>query len=477
MKEAPNMKNFAALLVSLIFALTTFATYAAGDEHWSRQFKKPQSVQKLLPGTGMIIADGKPLVRRVKWHDGKLWMSGAWASGVKAEDITKRQSNALWHLWTWSAEHGYEAVSWFHTNQGGAGPDGQIYDFLWLPDGRLVVGGAFTRVDNPNGTRYHRVNGVAIYDPNEPGANKWKPLGTFQYNGTVSSSGSVESLGYDSKGNDLYIGGTFAGILAKGSENQSPKIHKYDFDTQSYEPVSPGVNGVKARVRRIKIDESTTPSTIYVSGRFQFTAGNGVPPTATNSTARWSPGIAKYQEGVGWTTFPQAPTTHDEETLQRAADFMHFDSVHVLDFLVDGEDLWIVGAFSGGKTSGETLRGIAKWDQAAQKWIDPTGKGGVGREIWSIAKADNGKIYFAGAFGGTGKGQGYFDGFKNGEEAHLAISYDASTGEWAQLGSGLLSLGFPEVHMTVNGNDVYYVGDASFCGSYWQRPSVGRLPS
>ncbi|MEQ9643153.1 MAG: hypothetical protein RIM84_24235 [Alphaproteobacteria bacterium] len=433
---------------------------APGDEHWSKQFPAPAKTTAMTPATGMADGVGKPRLRQVKWHDGKLWMSGAWGPGVSATDITKQLRNELWHLWTWSPEAGYEAVVYFHTNKGGAGPDGQIYDFLWLPDGRLVVAGGFTRVDNPGGTRYHRVNALAVYDPNEPTANKWQPLGSFQYNGTVSDTGSIEAIAYDPQGNDLYIGGTFAGILNGNSE----KLHRYDFDTGSYEPVPPGVHGQKARVRRIKVDTSTTPSTIYVAGRFQYTAGDGQQPRVSSSTARYSPGIAKWQAGKGWTTFPEAASEADEDTLQRAADFMHFDSVHVLDFLVDGENLWIVGAFSGGKKSGETLRGIAKWDGAAQQWVDPTGKGGVGREVWSIAKADNGKIYFGGSFGGISKPGSFFDGFKDGTPAHMAMSYDPASGAWAQLGSGLAPIVFPETRMTVNGNDVYYVGDFKFIG-------------
>ena len=138
--------------------------------------------------------------------------------------------------------------------------------------------------------------------------------------------------------------------------------------------------------------------------------------------------------------------------------------MHVLDFLIDDEDIWIVGAFSEGKKSGETLRGIAKWDGQDQKWVDATGKGGVGREVWSIGKAENGKIYFGGSFGGLTKGSDFFDGFKNGDPAHMAMSYDPASGEWAQLGSGLAPISFPETRMTVNGNDVWFVGDFLYIG-------------
>ena len=88
------MKFLSTLLAVLVLGLPALSVHSAGDQNWSLQFSKPQSVQKLLPGTGMIIGDGKPLVRRTKWHDGKLWMSGAWAPGVKAEDISKRQQVA-----------------------------------------------------------------------------------------------------------------------------------------------------------------------------------------------------------------------------------------------------------------------------------------------------------------------------------------------------------------------------------------------
>jgi len=451
-------------VLMVVFGLGGLAVAAPGDEHWSLQFKKPRNTQSMSPATGLADGNTKPKINRVKWHDGKLWMAGKWDAGVSARDMRKRQQNESWHLWTWSPTDGYEVHAYFHNQNGGAGSDNQIDDFLFLPDGRIVVGGGFQRVENLTGTRYHRVNGIAVYDPKEPTANRWRPLGSFQYNGTVSETGSVHAIAYDPKGNDLYIGGTFAGILTGKEEDGSPKIHRYDFDTGAYKPMSPGVNGVKAFPRRLKVDTSTTPSTVYVAGKFQYTGGNGLTPKVSKSTARFSPGIATWQEGKGWTTFPREKTIHHEDTLQRAGDFMHFDSVHVLDFLLDGEDLWIVGAFSGGKKSGETLRGIAKWDAAGQKWIDPTGKGGVGREVWSIAKADNGKIYFAGSFGGRGKGKGYFEGFKNGDPAASAMSFDPATGEWAQLGSGLATLTFPEVRMTVAGNDVNFAGDFRYIG-------------
>jgi hypothetical protein len=180
-----------------------------------------------------------------------------------------------------------------------------------------------------------------------------------------------------------------------------------------------------------------------------------------NSTARYTTGFCAYQADKGWITFPenQDKAIGKEGPLQRAADFMFFDSVNVHDFLVDGKDIWIGGSFSEGKTNdGKPLRGLAKWDHAQQMWIDPTGKGGVGREVFSIAKADDGKIYFAGAFGAASGVSKFYDGFKNGDDAHMAMSYDSATDTWEQLGDGLGGIVMPECRLTVHGNDVFYYG-------------------
>lgn len=441
----------------------------AGDEHWSRQFAKPQGSTRMAPNSGMSDGFNKPVLRKAKWHEGRLWISGAWELGADAWNSSKRQGNLYWYLWTYSEQDGWRAACWFGP-QGGQGPDGKINDFLWLPDGRLVVAGEFKRIDNPGGVMYHRVGALAIYDPKEPTANKWRPLGSFQKEGTVSAGGSIKCLAYDAQSDSLYIGGSFQGLPGakyRCKETISAGIHRYSFKTQSYEPLPPGVYGAKPIVHKIQVDSSTKPSTIYVGGAFTWLGGNGKNPMLAESTSRYSNGFGKYQEGKGWTWYPKRGVKPQDggkaSILQRAGDFKYFDSVQVLDFLVDGQDIWIVGAFSEGKGSGQTLRGIAKWDEAKQQWMDPTGKGGVGREVYSIAKADNGKLYFAGSFGGR-TAKGFYKGFNNGDKAHLAMCYDPKAKTWEQLGSGLGSRAMPECRLTVNGNDVYFIGDFNYIG-------------
>ncbi len=429
----------------------------AGNEHWSRQFPIPKRLIKMDADTSMSKGHSKPNIKRIKWHDGRLWMAGAWESGLRAE-TGKQKPNQYWYLWTWSPVEGYLPISYFLGSKGGAGPDGKILDFEFLPDGKIVVAGSFKRLDNPGGNMYHRVNALAVYDPKEPTANKWQPLGDFQYNGTVSEGGSIEAIAYDPQSNDLFIGGTFAGLRG-GKELPSRIIHRYDFDTQSYEPMKPGLLP-KGAVYRIKVDTSTKPSTVYVAGSFRWTGGDGLPPTA-GGTAKYSTGFAKWQDGAGWTTYPekQEGLHSSDQILSKAGDFMYFAGARINDFLVDGEDIYIGGAFKGGTSEADSFKGIAKWDASKQRWVDPTGKGGVGRDIFNIEKAANGKIYFAGAFGGFIKGNQFYKGFADGTPAALILSYDPKTQTWDNLAGGLASFSMPEVRLAVDGNNVWLAGD------------------
>lgn len=446
------------LSVALALVVGVVGTTEAGNEHWSRQFPKPKRLAEMKAGTGISTGHSKPHVTQAKWHAGRLWMSGAWEAGLRAE-TGKQKPNEYWYLWTWSPIEGYQPICYFN-NQSGSGPDGKILDFEFLPDGRLVVVGSFTRLDNPGGNRYHRVNAAAIYDASLADVNKWRPIGSFQYNGTVSAGGSIYCVEYDPKGGHLYLGGTFGGIRVGKGVAGSPFIHRVHLESGAWERLAPGVHGAKPIVRSIFADTSTTPSTIWIAGKFHYTGGDGQNPAA-GGTSRQSTCFAKWQEGKGWTRYPvdHPKNGADEDILQRAADFITFDSANIRDFLIDGEDIWIVGAFSEGKSGGGPLRGIAKWDAAKRLWVDPTGKGGVGRDVFDIEKGPGGKLYFAGAFGGNKTNTSGFAGFKDGTEARMAISYDPASGKWEQLGGGLRSKSFPEIQMAVDGDDVYFVGD------------------
>lgn len=455
------------VMFGIAWAMVPAALAAEGDEHWSRQFPKPAQTSQMSAATGMTDGVGSPSVRRLKWHEGKLWIAGVWQAGIDARDFSRRLTNQPWHLWIWSPENGYEVMAFFHSSQGGAGPDGVINDFVFLPDGRIVVGGEFTRIDNPGGNRYHRVNALAIFDPNEPGPDRWRPLGRVQYNGTISPGGSIQSLAYDPKGNHLYIGGSFVGAPLQ-LPMRSNAFHRFSFNTGTYETIPSGPGGGHPRVRRIHVDTSTDPSTIYIGGTWHYVGGNGMNPENTMSTASYSTGFAAWRQDEGWKPFPfdfPRDGAHGKAAgiLQRAGDFIAFDTVVVRDFLIDGDDIWIGGSFSEGRDQ-EPLRGIARWDRERNVWTDPTDRGGVGRDVFSIEKAGDGRIYVSGAFGGRRSTNEFYDGFKNGDSAHGVVAYDPETDSWHTLGSGLSSRVMPEIRLTTNGHDVYVAGDFNHIG-------------
>lgn len=452
-----NNQLFVCMLLAGLIMSISFITMANDNTHWSREFKKPASSTKMSGQTGMSDGSGKPTIKMAKWHKGQLYMAGRWANSLNPNNSTKRESNTVWYLWTWNPEKGYEAIAWQRKGKGGQGPEGIINDFAFLPDGRLVTGGEFSHISNLYGHSFHRTKGLAAYNPKEETANRWAPLvQSVQHNGP----GSVQTVAYDPKGNDLWVGGSFSGFRMEEMTQFCFGVQKYDFDTKQWNIMVPGLRGGRG-LRKIKVDTSTTPSTIYMAGRFSHTGGNGKEPRETSSTDRYSEGFCAWQEGTGWITFPAQldKSQGNEGPLQRAADYAFFDSVNVLDFLVDGKDIWIVGAFSEGKNNNGPLRGIAKWDHEKQIWIDPTGKGGLGREAYAITKTADGKIYVAGAFGAAVNSSKTYDGFKNGDQAAMAICYDPATKEWSQLGDGLSGISMPVCRVTSVGNDVFFYGD------------------
>ena len=331
------------LLLPLLLCLLALPARAQ-QAHWSRQFPAPESSTKMGPGTGMSRGSGKPTVRDVTWHDGKLWMSGYWRAGIDPLDPARRNTNVSWHLWTWSPSEGYQAVAWLDRTTG-HGPDGEVHDVVWLPDGRMVVGGAFRRLDNPGGTKFHRVNGVAIYDPREPTADKWQPLGSFQYNGTVYK-GHVEALAYDPQANDLIIGGNFGGVydarlglwLPALLDKQLLLNHatadgvRFDLVTLEEPPPAPAPNGWTLvgpavdvlHVERFAVDGvSLTGGHATVDGRFDLELGGAL--ELSELDVDWDDGVLAYQgvvladavtaEGKAWLG-PLAPGADAVDTLR-----------------------------------------------------------------------------------------------------------------------------------------------------------------
>ncbi len=454
MKTQTRIVLFIKLFV--IFACVT--TAFADNSHWSRRFVRPKQSTKMTGETGMSDGNGSPNTEKALFHRGKLYMCGNWKCGIDGLDLTKRDVNVSWRMWTYHPAEGYRPIIWHHSAKGGDGPEGVINDFCFLPDERLVVVGEFNRIHNIHGHCYHRSNGLAAFNPNEPTGNRWQPLvKSVQHN---APRGGLKTVAFDPKGNDIWVGGSFSGFRMDPTRRQDwcYGVQRFNLTEQKWHIMPPGLRGGTG-AHKIKVDTSTTPSTIYIAGRFSQTGGDGE-NARDSGTARYTEGFCAWRADKGWITFPTNHVdgkVHKQGVLQRAADFAFFDSVNVFDFLVDGKDIWIVGAFSEGTKNAGKLRGVAKWDDAKQMWIDPTGKGGVGREVYSIAKTKDGKIYLAGAFGGEKPG-GHYDGFKNGDKAYMVACYDPATNTWKEMGDGLGGYSMPINRLTTHGNDVFFVG-------------------
>jgi hypothetical protein len=201
--------RFFVFMVCLFSILTVTHGAFAGNEHWSRQFPKPSQSTAMTGATGMTDGAGAPSIAMAKWHEGKLYMAGTWPIGIVPTNPSKKDPNYRVTFWSWHPTLGYEYYAYHHSAKGGPGPDGVINDFVFMDDGRIIVGGEFLSIGNPNGFSFHRIKSLAVYDPKEPTPNRWQPLvKSVQHNGF----GTVKSLAYDPKGNDLWVGGSFQGF-------------------------------------------------------------------------------------------------------------------------------------------------------------------------------------------------------------------------------------------------------------------------
>jgi len=383
-----------------------------------------------------------------------------------------------WRMWTWHPEEGYRALVWQGTPaMGGDGPDGKLSDFLWLPDGRLVVSGGFISLHNRYGHNYFRLNGLAVFDENEPTADRWKPLiPSVQHN--APPGGQILSIAYDPNADELWIVGGFEGFRAdpvQGPKCQQPGVQVYSFRNRTYMDMIPGLRG--GRGIKVKIDTRTNPSTVYLAGAFHIVGGDGN-NKGSGGTGWFSTCFCAYRRDVGFIPYPSRARDSiikHEQILQRAADLTYFDQATVHDFLVrENGDIWIVGAFSEGTNSPSPIHAIARWDPEHEVWTDPTGCGGFGRDAYCIEEGPDGKIYIAGAFGGEkGTNQPGYPGFLNpgavgGMDIHMGVVYDPATNTWEQMGSGLGGFPMPVCRLTVAGPD-----DVIFYGTF---RCVGRQP-
>ena len=76
-----------AILLAVASSLVASAWAAGGDENWSLQFPQPAQVAQMSAATGMSDGVGQPSVRKLEWHEGKLWIAGRWEAGLLSAQV------------------------------------------------------------------------------------------------------------------------------------------------------------------------------------------------------------------------------------------------------------------------------------------------------------------------------------------------------------------------------------------------------
>jgi CTP:phosphocholine cytidylyltransferase-like protein len=148
------------------------------------------------------------------------------------------------------------------------GTNGQVnsltYDSL---NNQLYVGGSFTTVKDISNTTGLTTNYIARWDISN---NVWRQIGNTTYNGVTAInpvSGNVKSIMYNSRNNNLYIGGTFTSANNSSQTNSANRIVSWDISNNSWKQFgNTTYNGTNNTVNALALDSSN--SQIYVGGSF-----------------------------------------------------------------------------------------------------------------------------------------------------------------------------------------------------------------
>ena len=301
---------------------------------------------------------------------------------------------------------------------------GEVYALAGLPDGRLVVGGKFTRTYNtPGDNTGTPMNYITIWNPQ---TGTFTPLGS----GLSSAPSDIEVVG-----NDIYVGGAFAtagGVAVKGIAR---------WDGTKWAALSTGLaNGGISSMTHFS-------NTLYIGGSF-----GGVGTANAHRIAKW--------DGATWLGLDDTNSEEDDitgvvvigdGTLYAAGDMELFKGVLANNIArwSEAEQLWrtlgyglantslagdvsatyvmpdgkVLAAGDFGRAGGVSVNNLALWDPTKRQW-SPFGQGADGA-VNTIVRSGN-LLYFGGAFTTIG-----------GISAPKIATYDLVTGQWASLGTGL----------------------------------------
>lgn len=245
---------------------------------------------------------------------------------------------------------GAAAAPWLDLPGLGQGCDGSIRALAALPDGRIALGGSFSRC----GTT--ATANVAIWDP---ASGAFSALGSgLSGGGEPMVAGASALLAH---GGLLYVGGAFAQAGGVAVRN----LARFDPATGAWSPLgAPAANGVEGEVLAL----AAVGGDLYAGGAFERAGGQ-----AARNLARFT--IATQ----AWSIPPATPSG-----LVRA-------------LAVDGGALYAAGDFR--RIGGAAIAHVGRFDPASQAW---TALGaGVDGSVSALA-VDGGVLYAGGAFRAAG---------------------------------------------------------------------------
>jgi trimeric autotransporter adhesin len=448
MKAIKRMLRCALSVLSgaglFLFCSSTSVCAAPGDEHWSREFGWPGSLEN---------------VNAIRLHGGKLYYGGGISGGTNAT-LNVFDGNQVTRLGLFSGSFGTT-----------------IYDLMFVGT-TLYVGGFFTNVDGVP------VRGLARWD-----GNAWSATGFT--NGTVGALAS--------EGANLFVGGLFTNPGGVALTN----IGRWDGN--DWHPVGSGLGGTNTVLNDAVRALLVTNGMIYAAGNFSnagtqalshiamwdgvswSSVGEGIRGTTVYSLA-WNgssliaagwftqagstpAGNVAQWDGNTWSALgsglsgPAVSVEVFNDLICVAGNFTSAGGIAITNFAVwDGSNWSSAGSslsasafrvysaggslYLGGNflaAAGGIKAGLARWDGLHWSAIGPPGKlAGLQTTVRALT-SDGSNVYAGGAFLYAGQ-----------TNATRVGRYDGS--RWHSLGTGLND---DVRQLALLGTNLYAAGDFS----------------
>jgi len=221
------------------------------------------------------------------------------ATYVARYDLTNKKWESLSGVATVTTSYTYKTAG------EGVGAGGGVYALYWdSVNGRLFVGGAFTKVQSDQ----IDANNIAYWTPG-PGnsaSGSWSPLNGNGGQGVIDGIGGVYAITGD--GTNIYVGGQFQNAYIGGSSTNVFNIAYWEPTGSTWNVLGGNLSGrgTNGAVRALTWVASGLPnigSGLFLGGDFQTVELGGGGPTTANNIALWSPsGVGLWYQiyqGVG----------------------------------------------------------------------------------------------------------------------------------------------------------------------------------